>query len=64
MTTFAAVRCHGDSIPGQEPCGLVEISEQEYERQMNRPDSLWCCPHCGSTATFDDDDYEERHGIT
>lgn len=60
---YAAVICRGDSVPGQKSCGQVHISESEYSRQMNRPDSLWMCPHCGSTAHFDDDYFEELHGI-
>ncbi len=51
---FAVVRCRGDSIEGQERCGLVELSFAEYERQMARPNALWCCPNCGSTASYDD----------
>lgn len=58
---YAAVICKGDSVPGQQPCGQVLISEDEYDRQMSRPDLLWCCPHCGSTASFDDDYFEETH---
>lgn len=62
VMAYAAVRCHGDSVPGH-CCGLVEIDEQEYMRQMMRPDSLWCCPNCGSTASFDDTYFEKSHGI-
>lgn len=58
---YAAVICRGDSVPGQQPCGQVPLSESEYNRQMNRPDSLWACPRCGSTAEFDDDYFEEHH---
>lgn len=60
---FAAVDCHGDSVDGQEPCGLVEISFGEYERQMARPNALWCCPNCGSTATYNDRRSEQLQGI-
>lgn len=49
------VHCHGDSVEGQEPCGLVELTPEQYLRQLSRPDSLWYCPNCGSTATWDDD---------
>lgn len=58
---YAAVICNGDSIPGQEGCGQVLLSESEYTRQTNKPDSLWTCPRCGSTAEFDDDYFDERH---
>lgn len=60
---YAAVVCHGDSWPGQTPCGQVPLSESEYDRQMRRPDSLWMCPRCGSTATFDDDYFEKVREI-
>lgn len=49
------VVCHGDSVPGQEPCGHVELSAGQYAKQLGRPDSLWYCPRCGSTADWDDD---------
>lgn len=58
---YAGIICHGDSVPGQQPCGRVDITESQYDAQMNRPDSLWCCPNCGSTADFDDDRFEELH---
>jgi hypothetical protein len=60
---YAAVVCRGDSVPGQQPCGRVKINEAEYSRQMDRPDSLWMCPHCDSSADFDDEFFEELHGI-
>jgi hypothetical protein len=59
---YAAVRCHGDSVPGY-CCGKVSLTEQQYIAQMERPDSLWCCPNCGSTATFDDAEFERIQGI-
>jgi hypothetical protein len=61
--SYAAVICHGNSVPGQSPCGRVEIDEAEYSRQMDRPDAFWCCPNCGSTADFDDAYFENAHGI-
>jgi hypothetical protein len=60
----AAVVCRGDSVPGQKPCGQVKISGDEYVRQLSRPDSLWMCPNCGSTADFDDEFFETLHGIS
>lgn len=38
--------------------GQVFLTEDEYARQMSRPDSLWACPKCGEPAAFDDDHYE------
>jgi hypothetical protein len=60
---FAAVRCQGDSVEGQKACGLVELTLAQYERQMMAPNSLWCCPNCGSTATYDDARSEQLQGI-
>jgi hypothetical protein len=61
---YAAVICNGDSVPGQQSCGQVPLSEQEYERQLSKPNSLWCCPHRGSTAEFDDELFEDLHNKT
>jgi hypothetical protein len=60
--TEAYVRCHGDSIPGVPSCGLVALSSAAYMAQMMRPDSVWCCPHCGSTATYNDTESERVQG--
>lgn len=49
-----AVYCNGDSIPGQSSCGLVFLAESDYLRQLSKPDYGWSCPHCGSTARWDD----------
>ena len=45
-------------------CGLVRLTEREYDFQMDRPDSLWFCPKCGSYAEWDDDTYEENFGAS
>jgi hypothetical protein len=63
LVPYAAVLCRGDSVPGQPRCGQVKINEAEYSRQMDRPDSFWMCPHCGSTADFDDEFFETLHEI-
>jgi hypothetical protein len=52
------VRCHGGSVPEAPACGFVNLSKDEYGYQMAKPDSVWSCPRCGSTATWDDDWYE------
>jgi len=59
---YAVVRCHGDSVPGY-CCGQVDLTEEQYIAQMERPDSVWACPNCGSNATFDDAAFERIHGI-
>jgi hypothetical protein len=59
---YAIVRCRGDSVPGH-CCGSVTLTEEQYIAQMDRPDSVWCCPNCGSTATFDDAAFERIHGV-
>lgn len=60
--TAAYVRCRGDSVPGH-CCGLVALTNDQYMAQMMRPDSLWCCPNCGSTAHYDDNESERVQGV-
>jgi len=36
----------------------VYLTEAQYNAQMKKPDSLWRCPHCGLSADWDDDNYE------
>jgi hypothetical protein len=47
--------------------GRVFLSEEEYDFQMDRPDSRWTCPRecgppdvgiCGADSEFDDETYE------
>lgn len=38
--------------------GKVFLTNHEYNRQMNRPNSLWQCPMCLDSAAWDDDTYE------
>lgn len=59
---YAVIRCHGDSVPGY-CCGKVNLTEEQYNAQMQRPDSVWACPNCGSNATFDDAAFERIHDI-
>jgi predicted RNA-binding Zn-ribbon protein involved in translation (DUF1610 family) len=40
-------------------CGHVQIGYDEYDRQMNKEDSLWKCPKCGNLADFDVTAYEK-----
>lgn len=48
--TYYAVVCptHGQQF----------LTEDEYGRQLCRPDSRWTCPVCGATSSWDDDNYE------
>lgn len=39
--------------------GKVCLTEDEYSRQLCRPDSFWSCPKCGEFASWDDDHYEK-----
>lgn len=39
--------------------GQVFLTDDEYGRQLCRPDALWTCPKCGEAARWDDDNYEE-----
>lgn len=41
-------------------CGPSFLTEQEYDRQMGRPNRLWQCPRCGDDASWDDENYERR----
>ena len=60
-----AVRCSGDTLDGvaqRAPCGIVYLEREGqhgYRWQMDKPNSGWYCPSCGSSATFQDDIYEE-----
>jgi hypothetical protein len=57
-----AVKCHGDSVPEVGSCGIVYLQREGqhgYLWQMNNPNNGWYCPNCGSTATWQDDIYEE-----
>lgn len=49
-----AVYCAGDNIPGQAPCGLVFLTNDEYSAQLKRPNRGWHCPKCLSCASWDD----------
>lgn len=56
--TDFAVFCSGDVvdiIPSAAPCGLVFLDEKEYKLQLEESNDTWQCPHCGSTAEWDDD---------
>lgn len=60
---YAAVQCLGQWDTGAASCGLVELTLEEYMRQMKRPNQLWFCPRCGETASYDDARSEELQGI-
>lgn len=55
---FARVRCGGACEPA-----LQGLTEQQYEQQLMAADRPWRCPSCGCGAHFDDEYFEERHGI-
>lgn len=42
-------------------CGGSFLTEEEYTRQMYRPNSLWQCPRCKGDANWDDDNYEKYY---
>ncbi len=59
VPTPYSVICEGPyDLPDVAGCGHVFLTKQEYINQMNRPDSTWRCPHCGSEAAFDDVNFE------
>lgn len=39
-------------------CGKVYLTYEEYTWQMWDANHLWCCPCCGETAHWDDDNFE------
>lgn len=38
--------------------GQQFLTAEQYEHQLDRPDSFWSCPRCGECAYWDDDEYE------
>lgn len=40
--------------------GQVFLTYDEYNRQLRKANSLWMCPLCGQSSTWDDDNYELR----
>lgn len=38
--------------------GQVFLTDEEYDSQMDAPDSVWKCPLCGRSAEWDDENYE------
>lgn len=41
-------------------CGQSFLTEEEYLRQLNKPDSVWQCPRCGDSAGFDDENFDNN----
>lgn len=39
--------------------GLVYLTEEEYDRQMDAPSKTWRCPICRHEADWDDDNFEQ-----
>lgn len=33
-------------------CGDVTLTQEQYDYQMDRPNSVWICPTCGSHAMW------------
>jgi hypothetical protein len=53
-----AVHCEGPwDLPGGG-CGLVYLTENEYERQMFAPSKTWRCPICKYEAQWSDKNFE------
>ena len=48
-----AISCYHKGRPVR-----VFMTEEQYLRQLRRPNNLWVCPSCGETAWFDDTNYE------
>jgi hypothetical protein len=41
-------------MPEVKGHGHVVMTEEEYDYQLMRPDSVWVCPICHYGASFDD----------
>ena len=56
-----AVRCYGTDVGVgvTEGHGLIYLTHNEYDRQMDHPDEMWKCPKCGAAVAWDDVNYEE-----
>jgi hypothetical protein len=39
-------------------CGTTDLSDEDFMRQMMKPDAKWCCPLCGNDAWFVEPDEE------
>ncbi len=39
--------------------GKVFLSQRQDRSQLLRSNDLWRCPHCGETAPWDDDNYDD-----
>lgn len=60
-TAFAVI-CTGPwDMPGHG-CGLVYLTEDEYDRQMSAPSKTWRCPLCRYDADWSDENYEGFYG--
>lgn len=58
MNFTPRVICNGHGVEGPGhilPCGVVDLTFEEYDYQMSRPDSTWRCPKCDASADWDDD---------
>lgn len=54
-----AVNCDGPmDVPGYG-CGLVYLTDKEYNQQTDRPDSIWRCPICRCEAFWNGDNLED-----
>ena len=59
---FHRVFCNGD-VTGS-PCRNgqpIELTEEEYHRQLFQPDDEWKCPRCRGNATWDDAAHERMY---
>jgi hypothetical protein len=54
--TGFAVYCRSGCNPGGE---AIHLTEEEYTRQLSRPDARWSCPRCGEFAVWSDAIYEK-----
>ena len=56
-----ATTCFGDASIGHPGCGLVYMTVELYNAQMQAADSTWRCARCGCEASFSDEVYEDYY---
>lgn len=55
-----AVVCNGIwDMPELGCCGLVYLTEEEYNKQLLASNKTWRCPICKYEADWNDENYEE-----
>jgi hypothetical protein len=64
MTKFPAVDIRGEkrkayAVVCTDHHGIIYLTNEEYNYQMNRPNRTWVCPICHNDAYWEDDNMQE-----